>query len=336
MSAVYWMVKNRYFPPQEITTPLNGKVYLITGGMGGLGLETTRSLARRGATVLCGVRSLARGQSALDELEAFDPSLAGRVHLFKLDLASFAATREGAERAKKLVEKMGGKLDGLINNAARLTAPYEIGADGFELSPQTNYLSPVLFTELLLPNLENTAAQSGSDVRIVWVASNAGMVAPADWDFVDASSFDNKCTKPGKDVNEFWSSFSRYGVSKMLPTVYIDDLQKRLRNKGSSILAISLNPGGVKTEKTVGMPFPLGLIARLFFLPPSSATFTSLFALTSPAVRAREEHFGGKYLEPFDRLEEVPGPKKLSDEETRERLRRVTRESLRVQGVEMQ
>ncbi|GAA6020673.1 hypothetical protein JCM10207_007820 [Rhodosporidiobolus poonsookiae] len=336
MAEVFRMLYNKLFPPAPLTAPLDGRVYIVTGGLSGIGYFTTLSLAQRGATVLVGVRDLARAQQALSTLEAEHPSLVGRVKTFELDLASFAKAREGAQRALEAVEGEGGRPDGVVNNAARLIdVPFEMGEDGFELSMQTNYLAPILFIETLLPLLEKTSQQPGSDVRLVWVSSNAGSMVPRDWTFTSPASFNQTLAKKNADPEAYYTRFARYGASKMLPTVYIEELQKRLRERGSKVLAIAVNPGGTQTPGTRTMPFPFTLLVPLLFNTTPNGALTSLFALTAPEVRADERKYGGRYLEPYGRVEKVPGPPALAKEETRERVREATREVLKGHGVEL-
>ncbi|GAA5914542.1 hypothetical protein JCM6882_000412 [Rhodosporidiobolus microsporus] len=332
MAEVFHMIRNRLFPPKPLTSSLDGRVYIVTGGLSGLGYETTLSLALRGATVLCGARNLPRARTALSTLEAAHPSAVGRVRLFEVDLASFAKAKAGAERAVEAVKEAGGRLDGLVNSAGRLILPYEMGEDGWELSVQTNYFSTILFTERLLPLLKETAKQPGSDVRIVTVSSNAGQMAPKSWELKDSSTFNETLFPPGKE-DGYYIQFARYGLSKIYIVPYMEDLQRRLEREGSNILAISVNPGGTQTDGTRTMPFPFTLLVPLLFLPTAHGAYNSLLALTSPAVRAEESKYGGMYLEPFGRVCEVPAPRSFAEGETRRRVVEAARRVLVKEGV---
>ncbi|GAA5986055.1 hypothetical protein JCM11641_005540 [Rhodosporidiobolus odoratus] len=332
MDAVVWPIYYRLFPAKPPTTSLQGKVFLITGGLSGIGYYTTLNLAQRGATILCGARDLIKAGAALNKLETNHPSLVNKVKLFKLDLGSFDKTREGAEQAKMAIQAAGGRLDGLVMNAARLISPYMMGEDGFELSTQTNYFSIILFVESLLPLLEQTAIETGSDVRIVLVSSNACMTVPKTWDFVDVSTLNATLADTGKDKDETPTQMTRYGVSKMLGTLYFEDLQQRLPQRRSKVLAISLNPGPTQTDGTHSMPFPFTLIVPLMFQPTAYGANNTLFALTAPEVRADATQYGGKYLEPVGRVRKVPAPPSFTTQAKKEKVKKVTREVLGKQG----
>jgi NAD(P)-dependent dehydrogenase (short-subunit alcohol dehydrogenase family) len=66
-----------------------GRVAVVTGANGGLGLETTRELARKGALVVMGVRNREKAERAVAEVRAEIPD--ARLEVRALDLASLAS-----------------------------------------------------------------------------------------------------------------------------------------------------------------------------------------------------------------------------------------------------
>ena len=137
---------------------LQGKVCIVTGANTGIGKETARGLADRGATVILACRSVERGQEAAKEI-------GGLVRVKKCDLASFASVRKFCEEVNR-EEK---KVDILINNAGMVTMSRELTEDGQEMQFQSNHLGHFLLTNLLLGKLK--AAKDGA--RIVNVSSVA-------------------------------------------------------------------------------------------------------------------------------------------------------------------
>ena len=125
---------------------LSGRVAVITGASGGIGLETARALASAGATVVLGNRSGAKADAAAADLRA---SVAGVVELQALDLASLASVRDFAS----WVGNQHDELDVLINNAGVMATPLTRTVEGFELQFGTNHLGHFLLTNLLMPLL---------------------------------------------------------------------------------------------------------------------------------------------------------------------------------------
>ncbi len=106
--AVRRNLSNHYYRLGEMGKPwnpetspnLSGKVSIVTGSNVGLGLETAKRLAEKGATVILACRSEQRAQKALHEIESELPSTKGRVHFIQLDLCSQASVKSFAETFK--------------------------------------------------------------------------------------------------------------------------------------------------------------------------------------------------------------------------------------------
>jgi NAD(P)-dependent dehydrogenase (short-subunit alcohol dehydrogenase family) len=89
---------------------------VITGANTGLGLETAKVLAAKGATVVLAVRDTKKGAAAVDEL----PDAAKKRALVQpLDLASLASVRVAADELRSAFDR----LDLLINNAGVMYTP---------------------------------------------------------------------------------------------------------------------------------------------------------------------------------------------------------------------
>ena len=107
---------------------LSGKRLLVTGVSAGLGVETARALAARGAQVVGAARDLAKARDATASVRA-DARNGGGLELIELDLASLASIRKAADA---LVTN-GRPFDVVIANAGVMAAPFGHTADGFEI-----------------------------------------------------------------------------------------------------------------------------------------------------------------------------------------------------------
>ena len=201
-----------------------GARVLITGGNTGIGMETARVLASRGAQVIFTSRDAERGRVALAEIR----KRSGRddVEMMGLDLASFGSIRSTAEAFAARYDR----LDLLINNAgvAWFQERAET-ADGFELMFGVNHLGHFLLTDLLLDTLKASAP-----ARIVNLASHGYLMAPEGLDWEDLQS------------QRAFDGFRVYGHSKLANIYFTRELARRL--EGTGVTANAVHPGHVKTE----------------------------------------------------------------------------------------
>ena len=115
---------------------LRGKRILITGVSAGLGIETARSLADRGAQIMGAARDLAKAEKATAQVRKDATISGGSFELVELDLASLKNVRACADG---LLVK-GESLDAIIANAGVMATPFGHTADGFETQFGTNHL----------------------------------------------------------------------------------------------------------------------------------------------------------------------------------------------------
>ena len=116
---------------------LTGKRFLVTGASSGLGQETARVLASRGAAVILAVRSPAKGQAAADAIRENTPDAVLDVQ--QVDLASLASIRAFAERIRSSCDG----LDGIVANAGVMAINSARTSDGFEMQFGANHLGPL-------------------------------------------------------------------------------------------------------------------------------------------------------------------------------------------------
>jgi protochlorophyllide reductase len=198
----------------------SGRTALITGANSGLGLESVRALAQRGARVVLACRSLAKAEAACRELAAEG---GGELIPLELNLADLASVRHGAAQ----VAERFGAIDLLINNAGVMAPPRQLSAQGFELQFAVNHLGHFALTQQLLPLLRPGA-------RVVHVSSGAsyfGRIA-----FHDLQ---------GEQRYDAWAA---YAQSKLANVMTALELQRRLDAQGAEVLSVSAHPGLARTN----------------------------------------------------------------------------------------
>lgn len=201
---------------------LSGQTVFITGGASGLGLETARAMAARGARVVLAARDPARLEAAAEAIRARVPGAA--VETIEVDLASLASVRACGEEAVRRFPA----IDLLINNAGVMACPQGQTADGFELQFGTNHLGHFLLTKHLLPLVE-----AGRGRRIVNLSSRAHH---RDRVHLDDPNFRTR-------AYDKWAS---YGQSKTANVLFAVALQRRLADRGIDVFAV--HPGGINTN----------------------------------------------------------------------------------------
>ncbi|KAL3471509.1 retinol dehydrogenase [Aspergillus californicus] len=294
---------------------LTGKVAIVTGGHTGLGFGTSIKLAKHGARVYIGSRSVAKFKDAEREILLECPG--ADVRFLALDLADLSCVQEAA----KSFSRHESSLHLLVNNAGVMCIPYEETRQGFEMQIGVNYIGHFLFTELLIPMLQKTAetAERGS-VRIVNVSSDGhAKLAPK-----EGMIFSDMNMKDG------FSVWARYGHSKLANVLH----SRALANRFPNILSLSLHPGTVKTNLSAGpiSSTPLyRLIKPLVELGapgPRKGAANILFAAVSS--RLCLEKSNGVYLLPIGK---VSAPSKAgSDPKMAEDLWEWTTKTLRSRG----
>jgi NAD(P)-dependent dehydrogenase (short-subunit alcohol dehydrogenase family) len=194
---------------------LTGRTVIVTGASSGIGLETAKAFAGKGARVILAVRDPAKGQKAVGAIPA-----PGTAEVRVLDLASLESVRTFAAGWD------GSPVDLLINNAGVMIPPLSRTADGFELQFGTNHLGHFALTNLLLPNVTG---------RVVTVSSGAHRPGRIDFD----------------DLNwerRRYRAWRAYGQSKLANLLFTAELQRRLTEAGSPVLSMAAHPGYAATN----------------------------------------------------------------------------------------
>jgi NAD(P)-dependent dehydrogenase (short-subunit alcohol dehydrogenase family) len=201
---------------------MSGKTCIVTGANSGIGLETARGLARRGASVVLVCRNAEKGRAALAEIQR--DSGFTRLDLLIADMSSQASVRA---LAAQILEKYP-RVDVLINNAGTAISKRALSVDGIEMTVAGNYLGAFLLTLLLLDRLKASAPS-----RIVNVSSEAQRRARLD---MQDLQFERRK----------YSGISAYAQSKVLMNAWTFELARRL--EGTLVTANCLHPGVVRTN----------------------------------------------------------------------------------------
>jgi NAD(P)-dependent dehydrogenase (short-subunit alcohol dehydrogenase family) len=191
---------------------MTGRSVIVTGANSGIGRAAARAFAGAGARVVPAVRDTGKGEAAAG-------AMPGTTEVRRLDLASLASIREFADG-------WSGPLDLLVNNAGVMVPPLSRTAEGFELQFGTNHLGHFALTNLLLPDVTG---------RVVTVSSTGHRLGTIDFDDLN---WERKPYKP-------WRA---YGQSKLANLLFTAELQRRLTEAGSPVLATAAHPGYAATN----------------------------------------------------------------------------------------
>jgi NAD(P)-dependent dehydrogenase (short-subunit alcohol dehydrogenase family) len=258
---------------------LSGKVVIVTGGNSGLGYESVKAFAEKGATVVLASRSYDKGNAAREDLLKGKPS--GEIAVMELDLGDLSSVKKFADSFQKEYDR----LDVLLNNAGIMMTPYGLTQDGLESQMGVNHFGHFALTGLLLDRILATPAS-----RIVNVSSMAHNRGQMD--------FDNLLFEHGRD----YSPIRAYGRSKLANLLFTYELQRRLEAKGHDSLAVAAHPGVAQTN--LGRYIEGKFLVKL--LMPIFSHFTQDAAMGAlPQIRASVDPSvkGGAYFGPDGRRE---------------------------------
>jgi len=255
----------------------NGRIAIVTGANSGLGLVTSRELARCGARVILASRDRTRGEAALRVICGDVPD--ADVELRTLDLASLASVHDFVDGVLSSYDG----IDLLINNAGVMAIPRQETLDGFERQFATNHLGHFALTGQLLPLL---LRRTGS--RVVTVSSDAHRGGKIDFDDLQRE--------------QSYGRWRTYSATKLANLLFAYELQRRLAAAGATTISVAAHPGTSSTNLTNvtagGNPvkrvvFSLGV--RIVGQSDEMGALPQLYAATVPDVQ------GGQFWGPDGR-----------------------------------
>jgi NAD(P)-dependent dehydrogenase (short-subunit alcohol dehydrogenase family) len=200
---------------------LTGKRVLVTGVSAGLGVETARVLAARGAEVVGAARDLSKAQRATESVRA-QAGAGGTLQLVELDLASLASVRRCADGLLAAAKP----FDLVIANAGVMACPKSFTADGFEMQFGTNHLGHFVLVNRISPLMK-------AGGRLVNLSSAGHRYSDVD---LEDPNFEHTP----------YAEFVAYGRSKTANILFAVEFDRRHRGRG--VRATAVHPGGIQTE----------------------------------------------------------------------------------------
>jgi len=262
---------------------LSGKIAVVTGGNAGIGLETTRTLAAAGATVIVPARDVEKARKNLEGMANVEIEAMDFMHSASID--AFAQKFLASRRPLHL----------LINNAGIMWVPFRKDERGIESQLATNYIGQFHLTDRLWP-----ALKQANGARVVNVSSLGHQMG--DFSFEDPN-FEHRA----------YETLQAYGQSKTASNLFALELDNRA--KAYHVRAYSLHPGSIGgTELAREAPVELfkkmgflddhgnlrpEVLASLKTIPQGAAT--TVWVATSPLL----DNIGGVYCEDGDIAELV-------------------------------
>ncbi|XP_020246977.1 short-chain dehydrogenase TIC 32, chloroplastic-like isoform X1 [Asparagus officinalis] len=292
---------------------------IVTGATNGIGKETARVLALRGAKVIIPSRTLESGTKVKESLLEQNPS--AKLQVLEMDLSSLHSVDSFA----RSFSSSNKHLNILINNAGIMACPFQLSKDGIELQFATNHLEMekrktnnhrgyiefymvhfstreatstaaarknslfsghFLLTKLLLEKMKATAKATGIQGRIVNVSSVAHKRS-------DGSCFDlDKINDKSR-----YKPFGAYSHSKLANILHANELSRRLKEEGANVTANSLHPGVIMTNivrylNLNGVIISLGTMAKPFLKDIPEGAATNCYVALHPKVT----NVTGKYF----------------------------------------
>jgi len=237
---------------------LAGKTYLVTGCNSGLGRETLRVLALRGARVFGTARTVEKALVACASVTGAQAT----------GLACELADPQSVRACVDAVIRDGARLDGILCNAGIMALPKRELAYGVELQLFTNHVGHFMLVTGLLDRLVD-------DGRVVMTSSDAHRAAPR----VGVDLDDLACERG-------YSGWRAYGQSKIANILFARALTRRLA--GGQRSANAVHPGVIATNlgrhMSPLMRAGLAIAGPLFLKTAEQGAATQVYVATHPDI----------------------------------------------------
>lgn len=246
---------------------LNTTTAVVTGASAGLGEETARALASKGAKVIMVARRADKLQAAVERIR--NQVADAKLDMVILDLADLDSVRKGAQAIRDKTES----LELLINNAGLMACDFATTAEGCELQFGTNHIGHFLLTGLLAPLLSAAKA-----ARVINLSSGGHKSGAVDFDDLHYQ-------------HKVYDKWQAYGQAKTANVLFTVALAKRLADKG--VQSFAVHPGAIVTS--LGRHLSADDIkemtveakkagAQLHYKSIPQGAATSVWAATSPSL----------------------------------------------------
>ena len=249
---------------------LQGRIAVVTGANGGLGLESAQALAGAGAHVVMAARDQDRARAASEQIRAAHPDAS--LEIVELDLGSLESVR-GAAAAIAAAHPA---IDILINNAGLMAMPERRTADGFEMQFGVNHLGHWVFTAGLLDSL--LAAESARVVSVTSTAHHFGL----------------RVNPQNPNLEGNYDPWRAYGQSKLANYHFALGLQREFARRGLQAESLVAHPGLSHTNLQVhaveqGAGGWIGAISKRLAaglgMEPARGVLPQLRAATDPRAK---------------------------------------------------
>ncbi|XP_076617726.1 retinol dehydrogenase 11 [Chaetodon auriga] len=251
-------IRSLFMPKWSSDVRLDGKTAIVTGANVGIGKETAKDLAGRGARVILACRDMAKGEQAARDI--MREVKAAKVVARQLDLADTKSICQFAENIYN-TEKA---LHYLINNAGVAICPHSLTVDGYEMQFGVNHLGHFFLTFLLLDLLKHSAPS-----RVINLSSATHAMGKIQFD--DLSGEKN------------YHPFRAYAQSKLANVLFTREMAKRTEALG--VMTYCVDPGVVNTEITRHIVRPLVDIIKTFSFvlkTPAEGAHTTIYCAVTP------------------------------------------------------
>jgi len=276
---------------QDIPNLLD-RIIIVTGANSGLGLESTKAFAAKGATVVMACRNIGKAEKAKAEVLASNPT--AKLEVMELDNASLASVRAFTDAFKAKYNR----LDLLLNNAGVMAIPRTETADGFEMQLGVNHLGHFALTGLLIDVIASTPG-----ARIHSTSSSA--------------AWNGKINLDDLMGKQSYSRWGAYGQSKLANAAFATELNRRLKAAGHDTIANSSHPGlvmgNLQENSLEQSDAPLmerilyGTLAKLVAQDVNMGVLPQLYACVAPTAK------GGAFYGPKTmRLRGYPAAQKCN------------------------
>ncbi|XP_043715661.1 short-chain dehydrogenase TIC 32 A, chloroplastic-like [Telopea speciosissima] len=286
----------------EACPDLRSVTAIITGATSGIGAQTARILAKRGARLVLPARSPKAAEETKARIVTEFPD--SDIIVMALDLSSLSSVRTFVSE----FEALNLPLNLLINNAGKFSHEHCVSEDGIEMTFATNYLGHFLLTKLLLKKMIETAELTGIQGRIVNVSSSVHS-----WFSGDTIRYLELITRKKRS----YDATRAYALSKLANVLHTKELAVKLKELGANVTANCVHPGIVRTRLTRDRE---GFITDLMFFLASKLLKTIPQAAATTcyvAAHPRLKDVSGKY---FADCNEVTASKLASNSQEAARL----------------
>lgn len=280
------------FDPGDLEVDLSGRLCLVTGANSGIGFETSRALALRGAEVVLLCRNAERGEAAAAAIRRETGRPDARFEA--LDVSDLDSVRKAAARLGAAPVHV------LVHNAGVLPDQRRESPQGLEETFATHVAGPFLLTRLLRPNLE-----AAGDARVVWVSSG-GMYTRR-----------LSLADPQWTTRRRYDGVVAYAETKRAQVVLSELFARRLWTSGVRVNA--MHPGWADTPAVRSSLPGFHRVMRQVLRTPAEGADTVVWLAASPAAADATGLFF------FDRVPRSPYwlPFTREREEEREALWRI-------------